>query len=61
MNGKDVLKILKREGWELVRVSGIHHILSKEGKKTTVPVHATKDLDPKTLKSIERHTGVKLK
>jgi hypothetical protein len=32
----------------------------KGSLKTTVPVHGTRDVHPKTVKSIEKDTGVKL-
>jgi predicted RNA binding protein YcfA (HicA-like mRNA interferase family) len=61
MNGKQVIKVLKEDGWEVVRVNGSHHRLAKGSKRTTVPVHGAKDLDTKTLSVIEKQTGVKLK
>ncbi|NTV13131.1 MAG: addiction module toxin, HicA family [Desulfobulbaceae bacterium] len=61
MNGKEIIKILKGQGWEIKAVSGSHHQLSKDGIKVTVPVHGTHDVKIKTLLSIEKQTGVKLK
>jgi len=60
MNGKHVIKRLAEQGFQLVRVSGSHHILAKGGVRVTVPVHGTADLKTGTLKSIERQSGVKL-
>lgn len=47
MNGKQILKILRREGWQVVRVTGSHHRMAKGNLRTTVPVYGAKDLDPK--------------
>ena len=60
MNGKAILKMLQREGWQVVRVAGSHHRLAKGDLRTTVPVHGTRDVHPKTVKRIEKDTGVKL-
>jgi predicted RNA binding protein YcfA (HicA-like mRNA interferase family) len=48
-------------GWQLLRVEGSHHQLGKDGLRTSVPMHGTKDLKPGTLAAIQRQTGVKLK
>ncbi|WP_201305550.1 type II toxin-antitoxin system HicA family toxin [Alcanivorax sp. S71-1-4] len=61
MNGKQVIKALKAEGFEVLRVRGSHHILGNGECKVTVPVHGTTDLKPGTLSSIEKQSGVKLK
>ncbi|MHB0991438.1 MAG: type II toxin-antitoxin system HicA family toxin [Burkholderiales bacterium] len=61
MNGKQIILKLKEAGFAVVRVEGSHHRLVKGDKKTSVPVHGTKDLKPGTLASIERQSGVKLK
>ena len=46
---------------QLLRVEGSHHQLGKDGLRTSVPMHGTKDLKPGTLAAIQRQTGVKLK
>jgi len=61
MNGKQVIKILKKNGWELKLISGSHHQMEKDGVKVPVPVHGTADIMLGTLASIQRQTGVKLK
>lgn len=60
VNGKQVIKILRQNGFKESRVSGSHHILSNGSLKVTVPVHGATDLKIGTLKSIEKHAGVKL-
>ncbi len=62
MDGKTVIKILQRAGWQHVSTQGSHHKMKKLGSlPIVVPVHGKKDLKPGTLRCIERVTGVKLK
>lgn len=51
MKDKDLLKLLKKNGWVVVRVNGSHHILVKNDKTITIPVHG-KDMKIGLLKSI---------
>ncbi|MBT3368534.1 MAG: addiction module toxin, HicA family [Nitrospina sp.] len=60
MNGKQVIKLLKDDGWEILRVRGSHFRLGKGDQRTTVPVHGKRDLGSGLLKTIEKQTGVKL-
>ena len=62
VDGKEILKLLKQHDWQLIRIKGSHHHLfhAASNKNVTVPVHNKKDLKIKTVKSIERSTGVKL-
>ena len=61
MNGKEIIKKLKVLGWEIKSINGSHHQMIKDGVKVTVPVHGTHDVKIKTLLSIEKQSGVKLK
>lgn len=36
---KELLRRLLQDGWVLDRIQGSHHILKKDGKTETVPVH----------------------
>lgn len=60
MDGKQVIKRLKENGWEVLRVSGSHHRMGKGELRTTVPVHGKRDLGSGLLTAIEKQTGVKL-
>lgn len=59
MTGKQLLKLAKSNGWQLVRVTGSHHRLKLEetGRKVTIAVHANKDIpkgtEQKILKDLE--------
>ncbi|MDP2761514.1 MAG: type II toxin-antitoxin system HicA family toxin [Sideroxyarcus sp.] len=61
MNGNEIIKRLKVEGWNVKRIRGSHHMLEKEGCVVPVPVHGTADIGKGLLADIERQTGVKLK
>jgi predicted RNA binding protein YcfA (HicA-like mRNA interferase family) len=60
MNGKQVLDVMKKDGWKVARISGSHHIMIKEGfAPVTVPVHGSKDLKTGTLNAILKCAGLK--
>lgn len=62
LTAKHVVNILNKAGFSFVRQSGSHAIYEKtvDGKihLVVVPVHAKKDLKPKTLKSIISQSGM---
>jgi predicted RNA binding protein YcfA (HicA-like mRNA interferase family) len=61
VNGKQVIKILKEHGWQVLRIEGSHHRMGNGPKRTTVPVHGNRDLGEGLISAIEKQTGVKLK
>jgi predicted RNA binding protein YcfA (HicA-like mRNA interferase family) len=44
MDGRELIKLLNKHGWKLDRVKGSHHIMIKNKKTLSVPVHGKKDL-----------------
>lgn len=58
MKDKDLLKLLKKNGWGIVRINGSHHVLQKDGKMTVVPIHG-KDVPIGLLNRILREAGLK--
>ena len=61
LHGYRIIDALGRGGFELVRVSGSHHMLRKTGTpvcKVSVPVHGAKDLPPGTVRSIIKQAGL---
>ncbi|MBE5808422.1 MAG: type II toxin-antitoxin system HicA family toxin [Clostridiales bacterium] len=44
LTGKQFVDRAIANGWRLDRVEGSHHILVKDGKAISVPVHSGKDL-----------------
>ncbi|MCM1190634.1 MAG: type II toxin-antitoxin system HicA family toxin [bacterium] len=57
MKGKELVKNLQKDGWELDRVSGSHHIMRKGDKIVSVPVH-NKDLKKGILHNLLKETGL---
>ncbi len=60
MDSGSIIKLLQKYGWELKRVTGSHHhyINIDTNNLITVP-HPKKDIPIGTLKSIEKHSGIK--
>ena len=53
LTAQEIIKVLERKGFALVRQSGSHKIYrNPEGIRITVPFHPGKTLHPKLLKSI---------
>ena len=63
MDFRKLEKLLKRNGWYLVRVSGSHHQYqnAQHGGTATIPYHAGKTLGLNVIKSIEKQTGLSLR
>jgi predicted RNA binding protein YcfA (HicA-like mRNA interferase family) len=61
MRSREVIKALRADGWEEVRVRGSHHQFRHPTKPGLVTVpHPEADLPRGTLRSIERQSGLKL-
>ncbi len=59
-SSREVIKKLKEDGWYYVGCEGDHHQYKHHAKKgKTTVTHPRKDIPIKTLKSIEKVTGVK--
>lgn len=57
-NSREIIKMLKDDGWELVRTNGSHHQFKHPQKDGTVTVpHPRKDLPIRTVKSIYKQAG----
>lgn len=55
LTGKDVIKALRKVGFEVARVKGSHHILTHiDGRRTVVPVHSGETLGRGLLAQILR-------
>lgn len=53
LRGRDLIKILHRHGFTVVRIRGSHHYLQHgDGRCTVVPVHAGESLGPGLLLKI---------
>lgn len=59
-SSREVLQILKADGWYEVGCVGDHHQLKHPEKSGRVTLtHPVKDIPIRTLKSIEKQAGVK--
>lgn len=59
---KEVIKLLKKDGWYKVNTVGSHHQFKHPTKKGRVTVkHPDKDIPRKTLDSIARQSGLEFK
>lgn len=59
MDAKEVLRILKENGFELKSQKGSHKKLTKDDKTVIVPDHGKNEIPIGTLKNIERQSGIK--
>ena len=62
MNSREIIRRLEADGWYRVAQRGSHVQFKHPAKpgRVTVP-HPEKDIPAKTLKSIERQAGVRLR
>ena len=61
-SSREVIALLKKDGWSEVDCDGDHHQFKHPFKKGRVTVpHPRKDFSIAVLKSIERQAGIKFK
>jgi len=55
LTGKKLLSILKKAGFDILRVNGSHHFLHhSDGRSTVVPVHSGETIGPGLFAKILR-------
>ncbi len=59
ISGKDAIKRLCKDGWEVDRQNGSHCILKKNNDTIVIPIHKNTDLPKGLLKNIEKKTKIK--
>ena len=59
VTGKDLVRVLKSHGWKLEHVRGSHHVLRKDRKQLSVPVHAGKHLGKGLLARLLKEAGLR--
>ncbi|HQU92894.1 MAG TPA: type II toxin-antitoxin system HicA family toxin [Pyrinomonadaceae bacterium] len=53
LSGKQLIRILSRFGFEVVRIKGSHHFLRHaDGRTTVIPVHNNEDIGKGLLRKI---------
>ena len=59
-SSRDVIRLLREDGWYEIACDGDHHQFRHKTKPGKVTVtHPVKDIPIRTLKSIERQSGVR--
>ena len=58
ISGKEAVRAFQRNGWVIARQTGSHIILEKEGMRPTLSVPNHKTLDPGTLRTLIRYSGL---
>ena len=60
ISGKRMSALLEEKGWTLARVTGSHHIFTRQGSnlRITVPVHANRDLKTGLQRAIMKLGGI---
>jgi predicted RNA binding protein YcfA (HicA-like mRNA interferase family) len=59
VRGDRLVRALERAGFKVARVAGSHHVMRHpDGRGTTVPVHAGKDVAKGTLRNILADAGL---
>lgn len=59
MNSKELIKLIKQDGWYIVRTRGSHNQFKHPTKPGLVTIpHPKKDLPKKTIKSILKQAGL---
>lgn len=55
ISGKELIKVLEKQGFDVIRIKGSHHRMKhQDGRVTTVPVHKNEDLPKGLLRKIIR-------
>jgi predicted RNA binding protein YcfA (HicA-like mRNA interferase family) len=60
VSGAEVISVLAKDDFQVVRITGSHHILKKDGNRNavSVPVHGNQSLKRGTLCGIVRKAGM---
>ena len=61
MNSKEIIKLLKKNGFKMKSQNGSHKKFVKDNKTAIVADHGKDEVPLGTLKSIERQSGLKLR
>ena len=55
LKGKEIIRLLERAGFEILRTRGSHvFVRHADGRMTTIPVHSGETIGPGLLRSILR-------
>lgn len=56
VSGRDFARIVERHGWNLLRISGSHHIYGKAGSvvRLSIPIHGNQPLKRGLLRHLTK-------
>lgn len=56
ISGRELARMVERRGWQLLRVSGSHHIYGKAGSvvRLSIPIHGNHPLKTGLLKHLAK-------
>ena len=60
LTGKEIIKILTKQEYTVIRIEGSHHVLKRpDGRITVIPVHASEEIGPGLLtRIIKKELGI---
>lgn len=60
LSGKELVRVLERHGWQLLRTQGSHRIYGKDGSivRLSVPIHGNQPLKMGLLNHILKMAGL---
>ena len=60
-SGREMIRLLRSHGWDIARVQGSHHILTKPGHEETisVPVHGSQALKIGVIRRVLKLARIK--
>jgi len=61
VSGRELARILEKNGWKLARIRGSHHVYIKEGRieRISIPIHGNKPLKMGLLRHFLKLAGIK--
>jgi predicted RNA binding protein YcfA (HicA-like mRNA interferase family) len=61
VSGRELVRLLEKDGWMLARIRGSHHVYTKEGRieRISVPIHGNKPLKIGLLRHFLKVAGLK--
>ncbi len=60
VSGRDFARMVERRGWQLLRISGSHHIYGKPGSvvRLSIPIHGNRPLKVGLLRHLAKLAGI---
>jgi predicted RNA binding protein YcfA (HicA-like mRNA interferase family) len=60
--GKELVRLMEKNGWVVDRINGSHHIMEKAGfREVSIPVHGNRDIQDHFAKKLLKQAGLREK